>query len=170
MQFGTTGTGYVNPIQPIGNEDAYAFLEATRWPAPMPLAKPGGWPAPTMRHALGERCCPTATPMMCAPKRPDFYQQWPGSYPSGPIDIYHEPWPAGAKPYPGSPIVSDGRGGYAAPQPQLPSTTRGVATTPSQTIAEAPFQAEGGAAGGSWWWLLVLGFGLGYAVTRGGRG
>ncbi|MDP3910558.1 MAG: hypothetical protein Q8Q14_09195 [Gemmatimonadales bacterium] len=154
MRFGQTGPGYVNPIQPIGDAIAYTFLARTGWPTPLP--------APTMRHALSDTV-PGVSPATCAPKRPDFYLRFPGSYPSGPLDPYHEPWPTGSKPWPGTPIVSDGNGGFVAPQPQLPTTTRGVATTPSQALTNGETAAlEMGGGGRGWFWLL-LGIGLGYA-------
>lgn len=158
---GPRGVALQPVIQPIGNQDAYSFLAATAWPQPNhcdpfdPICESGmPWPG--------------ATPQTCQPPRPNFYQQYPGSLPAGPIEPHVEPWPTTAKPWPGGPLLHDGNGGYAVSSPRLPANGRAPAVTDSALVSEA-LVANGTPRRMSLGWLLVLGLGY-YVVIRGLRG
>ena len=137
------GTVFSPVQQPIGNWPALNFLAATAWStgdAPHRPTLPGmPWPG--------------AQPQTCRPLPHDFYNQYPGALPAGPLDPWDDPWPTNAKPAPGGPLLHDGAGGFAVPTPGLPDQVRGVAQndsaqlTPAMTAAEARDRFFGGALG-----------------------
>jgi hypothetical protein len=154
---GPHGAAMYPVIQPIGNQDTYNFLAATAWPQPSeggPLESGMPWPG--------------ATPQTCQPPRPNFYQNYPGSSPEGPLDPSAEPWPSTAKPWPGGPLLHNGNGGYAVSSPRLPANGRAPAQTDSAVVTEAAMAVNGATRGSSLMWLVALGLGY-FLVTRGRR-
>lgn len=166
------GAVYARVQQPVGNYPALNFLAATQWPRvsgfdplrddAFDVQRPAGPPLPNNPSPWKGM-----QPQTCRPQPHDFYNQYPGALPSGPLEPWNDPWPSSSKPAPGGPLMHDGAGGFAVPTPSLPPTPQGTGDMDSAQVADAMAYDANTNRGAGLMWLVALGLGY-YMVTRRG--